>query len=384
MERNEFGFRFLRDTDDVKEQRKYIKAETCYAGSLIFTDINGLGLIADGIRMNGYNLINLIMKGNFIRNQAKNLLKDYNESSGRNEEYIGDMHNLINILTSTTTKNIKTFQKICVIYNELTNHEESFDEVDEESAIHDKVDEILFERFINDNWTPPENEWYNDPTKKLDVPYDAKNIENYFESYISEFNSELDAYLSNRADSRIIDKNLMTDNHSTFKELNVESCLENSYREIKKALIDVEGSQKICSSDLMVENVATLLKEIRHGLNMTLQDVSNITGLTSGYISRVENNSSTLSIESLFKLCVAYNVDLERFLTNARLAPLNSEEEIELSELLSRAKVKLKEQTISATDKKDILKFAILLIESDTKEIKEAVKNILNAVIKLK
>lgn len=368
----------------MKDQRKYTKVETFYAGSMLFTNLDGLGLIAEGLALKGYELINLIIKANVLRNQAKDTLGKYIESFGhKNEEIISNVKEMIKCLTSEAVMSIEKFQNICVTYNEILKHEENFED-DEEEIVHKKVDDILFNRFLHDNWTALENESYNNPTKKLDMEFNIHNAEECFESYISEFMSEISFHLSKNEDRKIIKVDSATDNDDTFRELNIDYYQADSYREMKKSLINIKEAQKLCYDNLITENASELLKEKRTGLNMTLQNVSEITGLTPGYISRVENGSSTLSIESLYKLCTAYNVDIGDFLTNKNLTPLSDSKTQYLDEILLKSKIKLNEDTINPSDKEYILKFSNLLVKSKTKESKEAIKNILNSLILLK
>lgn len=52
----------------------------------------------------------------------------------------------------------------------------------------------------------------------------------------------------------------------------------------------------------------------RRVLNMTQEDVAEITGLSNNYISNIENNHSIPSIETLMKVCNALSTTPDYFL----------------------------------------------------------------------
>lgn len=61
--------------------------------------------------------------------------------------------------------------------------------------------------------------------------------------------------------------------------------------------------------------VGTRLRQIRKSQGRTLEYVSKVTGLSQPFISQLENDQKSPSLESLEKLCNAYEITFAEFFT---------------------------------------------------------------------
>lgn len=55
-------------------------------------------------------------------------------------------------------------------------------------------------------------------------------------------------------------------------------------------------------------NIGKKLRAIRTGRRMTLRNVSDVTGLSEGFLSQIENGKNSPSIKTLFKIASAYGM----------------------------------------------------------------------------
>lgn len=62
-------------------------------------------------------------------------------------------------------------------------------------------------------------------------------------------------------------------------------------------------------------NLGTKIKVLRKSRGITLQQLSEATGLSIGYLSNLERDSTSPTISSLLKICEVFNVDLSSFLS---------------------------------------------------------------------
>lgn len=70
------------------------------------------------------------------------------------------------------------------------------------------------------------------------------------------------------------------------------------------------------NDDFMNCNVGHKIKEIRKQQSMTLQQLSAVSGLSSGYLSNLERNVISPTIYQLQKVCSALNINITDVLTN--------------------------------------------------------------------
>jgi len=62
-----------------------------------------------------------------------------------------------------------------------------------------------------------------------------------------------------------------------------------------------------------MDQIAIKVKELRKKSGMTLKDLSEVTNLSSSFLSQVENGSSNLAISSLKKIAEAFDVNISIF-----------------------------------------------------------------------
>lgn len=60
-------------------------------------------------------------------------------------------------------------------------------------------------------------------------------------------------------------------------------------------------------------NIGTMIKELRTTHKMTLKQLSESTGLSTGFLSQLERGMSTIAIDSLAKIAEVFNTDLQTF-----------------------------------------------------------------------
>lgn len=129
-----------------------------------------------------------------------------------------------------------------------------------------------------------------------------------------------------------------------------------------------------------VENIGLELKKARKENNLTLKIVAESTGLTSGFISRIENGSSIPSLNTLIKLCKAYSKDINDYIN----IDVNKEEcTFNLRQVLINGIVNHNDKEVSIEDKLLILKFANLITSSSNKEYKDIIASTLSNLEKI-
>ena len=62
--------------------------------------------------------------------------------------------------------------------------------------------------------------------------------------------------------------------------------------------------------------IARKIKELRQSKDLTLDKVAELTGLTKGYLSRIENSEKSPPVSTLAKIAGAYHMDLISFLSD--------------------------------------------------------------------
>ena len=128
-----------------------------------------------------------------------------------------------------------------------------------------------------------------------------------------------------------------------------------------------------------VDNLGLYLKNIRQEKKYSLKDVSSKIGFSSGYISRIENNSSTPSLEVLMKLCSSYDIDIHTLVDDEliQLPIAENGSTFDIEQLLLNANSTYKGKPLHFSDKMKIVKF-IELLTCEDEAVKDSYGNIIN------
>lgn len=113
---------------------------------------------------------------------------------------------------------------------------------------------------------------------------------------------------------------------------------------------------------LLVENIGELLKKSRLDKDMLLKEVSTLSNLSSGYISRIENGSSKPSMEALKTLCNIYSLNINDYIETTTDDNLNN---LDIKEFLLNNTLTYKNNEISIKNKLNILRFIEFIDNSD-------------------
>lgn len=111
-----------------------------------------------------------------------------------------------------------------------------------------------------------------------------------------------------------------------------------------------------------VKNIGEILKSSRLNGNMLLKDVSKLSNLSSGYISRIENGSSIPSLEALKSLCNIYSLDINDYVDSTYDNKLNS---LDIKDFLLNNNLAYKGEDISIKNKLNVLRFVEFVSQSD-------------------
>lgn len=102
--------------------------------------------------------------------------------------------------------------------------------------------------------------------------------------------------------------------------------------------------------NIKVDNLGEYLKGKRNVEGATVREISYETGLSPGYISRIENNSSKPSFETLLKLSEALSFDLcEVVGQNVKV-----DDSFDILEVLSNFNLKIDGKKLSKSEKDNI------------------------------
>lgn len=75
------------------------------------------------------------------------------------------------------------------------------------------------------------------------------------------------------------------------------------------------------------ESIASELRKIRAGLNMSIEQVALNSGVNKDTICRYENNQVNMNIDILFKILSSYNVSFAIFFANINANKQNNKKE---------------------------------------------------------
>jgi len=113
-----------------------------------------------------------------------------------------------------------------------------------------------------------------------------------------------------------------------------------------------------------LDNPGEFLKDKRKNLKKTLSDVSGDTGLSIGYISRIENGSSSPSLEALYKLSAILMFKVEDICIFEDISP-DTKEPIPIEDLLKAFQVKIGEDIIGDLEKVRMAKLLRVIHEAN-------------------
>lgn len=63
------------------------------------------------------------------------------------------------------------------------------------------------------------------------------------------------------------------------------------------------------------EVIGTSIKILRKQLNMTLADLASATGFSISYLSKIERNQGSITLDAIAKICSAFEIDVVNFLS---------------------------------------------------------------------
>jgi len=112
------------------------------------------------------------------------------------------------------------------------------------------------------------------------------------------------------------------------------------------------------TGDHLKSTIAENFKKYRNFRNMSLKEVSELTNISAGYLSSVENNNKVPSIHSLVKIAEALNVSLELLVNDKEKIPFVAENSLKLDEATSMLmKMNPLELNFTLDSMRNLLKF---------------------------
>ena len=69
------------------------------------------------------------------------------------------------------------------------------------------------------------------------------------------------------------------------------------------------------TEEALRETLGSVIRDRRKGLKMTLQQMSNRTGVSLGYLSQIELGKNSASIETLYRICLALGMNMAELFT---------------------------------------------------------------------
>lgn len=121
--------------------------------------------------------------------------------------------------------------------------------------------------------------------------------------------------------------------------------------------------KEVSKLNILSDDLGAYIREKRKELGYTIEEVSDRINRSKGYLSRIENNTSTPSFEMLAKLADALRFPLEEVCEIT--ATLSEAEEIDLIEVIREYPVKLNGRLLESGEKYKLIQ----LIETVEKTI---------------
>lgn len=115
--------------------------------------------------------------------------------------------------------------------------------------------------------------------------------------------------------------------------------------------------------EFKIDKPGDFLKDKRKSLNKTLREVSDSTGLSIGYISRIENGSSSPSLEALYKLSYILIFKVEDICTFEDIS-YDTKEPIPIEDLFKAFQLKIGEDIINDLEKVRMAKLLRVIHEA--------------------
>lgn len=92
-----------------------------------------------------------------------------------------------------------------------------------------------------------------------------------------------------------------------------------TFEEIKNEFIGEKGSEKrnLYEQELQLEILGDLIKKVRLERNLTQQDLGNLIGVQRAQISKLENNTTNVTMDTILRVFgalkakVSFNVELQ-------------------------------------------------------------------------
>lgn len=116
--------------------------------------------------------------------------------------------------------------------------------------------------------------------------------------------------------------------------------------------------------DFKIDKPGEFLKDKRKNLDKTLREVSENTGLSIGYISRIENGSSSPSLEALYKLSSILMFKVEDICTFEDIS-CDTKEPIPIEDLFKAFQLKIGDDVICELEKVRMAKLLRVIHEAN-------------------
>ncbi|PLS19281.1 hypothetical protein CVD28_02390 [Bacillus sp. M6-12] len=113
-----------------------------------------------------------------------------------------------------------------------------------------------------------------------------------------------------------------------------------------------------------IDQPGTFLKEKRKEAKFTLKEVSKHTDLSVGYISRIENGSSTPSLETLYKLSMILSFRIEDICSFEDIT-IHKNEPVALEDLFKAFSIKIGEEIVGDLEKFQMAKLLQVIHKMD-------------------
>lgn len=130
-----------------------------------------------------------------------------------------------------------------------------------------------------------------------------------------------------------------------------------------------------------IENPGAFFKNIRLERKITLKQASELSDLSTSYISRIENGSSNITKQILEKFCTLYSLDITEFIDDTSVD--STSKHIDLSTYILNNDVYFKENKILLNDKLALIGFLDFLTSTENYTLKKSCLDIINSAKKI-
>lgn len=133
-----------------------------------------------------------------------------------------------------------------------------------------------------------------------------------------------------------------------------------------------------------VDNLGRYLKQKRKDKQLTISNVATVLELSLGYISRIENGSSTPSREVLSKLCNLYDIDIKDIIDEDGVNFKNIKVGTDILQIISLEDVTYKGNPIGVQDRININFMIQMLLNMDNLEDKNDFMSVIKTIDKMR